>query len=167
MRLIFPRINGPNVLIMNSNSSSNPNLVKIAIFRRERSECVCCSQATFRPEHLKPSFTTMNKFILVTCEYSRYLISSLLVLTKSIQIFLTFTGVARVNSAVNLTPFFYDEKHRQSWRRIKLKTSVDKSYMDTQFRFGYFRQLAPWERGWSLGFAEAGKLQFFVISIFK
>ena len=32
---------------------------------------------TFRPEQLSPSFTTMNKFILVTCEYSRYLISSL------------------------------------------------------------------------------------------
>ena len=30
---------------------------------------------TFRPEHLSPSFTTINKFILVTCEYSRYLIS--------------------------------------------------------------------------------------------
>ena len=39
---------------------------------------------TFRPEHLSPSFTTMNKFILVTCEYSRYLISSLLVLTRSV-----------------------------------------------------------------------------------
>ena len=34
---------------------------------------------TFRPEHLSPSFrTTINKFILVTCEYSRYLISSFL-----------------------------------------------------------------------------------------
>ena len=30
---------------------------------------------TFRPEHLSPSFTTMNKFILVTWEHSRYLIS--------------------------------------------------------------------------------------------
>ena len=33
----------------------------------------------FRPEHLSRSFTTMNKFILVTCQYSRYLISSLFV----------------------------------------------------------------------------------------
>ena len=63
---------------------------------------------TFRPEHLSPSFTTMNKFILVTCEYSRYLISSLLVLTRSIQIFPTFTLAARVSSAVNPTPFVYD-----------------------------------------------------------
>ena len=39
---------------------------------------------TFRPEHLSPSFTTMNKFILVTCEYSPYLISSLHVLNRSI-----------------------------------------------------------------------------------
>ena len=46
---------------------------------------------TFRPEQLSPSFTTMNKFILVTWEHSRYLISSLLVLTRSIQIFPTFT----------------------------------------------------------------------------
>ena len=63
---------------------------------------------TFRPEHLSPSFTTTNKFILVTCEYSRYLISSLLVLTRSIQIFPTFTLAARVSSAVNPTPFVYD-----------------------------------------------------------
>ena len=62
---------------------------------------------TFRPEHLSPSFTTMNKFILVTCEYSRYLISSLLVLTRSIQIFLTFTVATRVSSAVNPTPFVH------------------------------------------------------------
>ena len=41
---------------------------------------------TFRPEHLSPSFTTMNKFILVTCQYSSYLISSLhFVLTRSIH----------------------------------------------------------------------------------
>ena len=39
---------------------------------------------TSRLEQLSPSFTTMNKFFLVTCEYSRYLISSLLVLTRSI-----------------------------------------------------------------------------------
>ena len=39
---------------------------------------------TFRPEQLSPSFTTMNKFILVTCEYSRYQISSLHVLNRSI-----------------------------------------------------------------------------------
>ena len=38
------------------------------------------SKLTFRPEHLSPSFTTMNKFILVICEYSSYLISSLHVL---------------------------------------------------------------------------------------
>ena len=39
---------------------------------------------TFRPEQLSSSFTTMNKFVLVTCESdSRYLISSLLVLTRS------------------------------------------------------------------------------------
>ena len=63
---------------------------------------------TFRPEHLSPSFTTMNKFILVTCEYSRYLISSLLVLTRSIQIFPTFTVATRVSSAVNPTPFVHD-----------------------------------------------------------
>ena len=63
---------------------------------------------TFRPEHLSPSFTTRNKFILVTCEYSRYLISSLLVLTRSIQIFPTFTVATRVSSAVNPTPFVYD-----------------------------------------------------------
>ena len=31
---------------------------------------------TFRPEHVSRSFTTINKFILVTCEYSCYLISS-------------------------------------------------------------------------------------------
>ena len=37
-----------------------------------------------RPEQLSPSFITMNKFFLLTCEYSRYLISSLLVLTRSI-----------------------------------------------------------------------------------
>ena len=50
---------------------------------------------TFRPEHLSPSFSTINKFILVTCEYSSYL-SSLLVLTRSIQTFPTFTVAARV-----------------------------------------------------------------------
>ena len=38
---------------------------------------------TSRPEQLSPSFTTMNKFFLRTCEYS-YLISSFLVLTRSI-----------------------------------------------------------------------------------
>ena len=62
----------------------------------------------FRSEHLSPSFTTMNKFILVTSEYSRYLISSLLVLTRSIQIFPTFTVATRVSSAVNPTPFVQD-----------------------------------------------------------
>ena len=57
---------------------------------------------TFRPEHLSPSFTTMNKIILVTCEYSRYLISSRhVVFSHLIQIFSTFTGVARVSSVVN------------------------------------------------------------------
>ena len=57
---------------------------------------------TFRPKHLSPSFTTMNKFIPVTCESdSRYLISSLLILTWSIQIFPTFTVATRVSSAVN------------------------------------------------------------------
>ena len=63
---------------------------------------------TFRFEHLSTTFTTMNKFILVTCEYSRYLISSLLVLTRSIQIFPTFTIASRVSSAVNPTPFVHD-----------------------------------------------------------
>ena len=58
-------------------------------------------KSMFRPEHLSPSFTTMNKFILLTCQYSRYLSSLHVVLTKSIQIFPTFTGVARVSSAVN------------------------------------------------------------------
>ena len=63
---------------------------------------------TFRPEHLSPSFTTMNKFILVTCEYSLYLISSLLVLTRSIQISPTFTVATRVSSAVSPTPLVHD-----------------------------------------------------------
>ena len=63
---------------------------------------------TFRPEHLSPSFTTMNKFILVTCEYSRYPISSLLVFTWSIQIFSTFTVASRVSSAVSPIPFGHD-----------------------------------------------------------
>jgi len=63
---------------------------------------------TFRPEDLSRSFITMNKFILVTCEYSRYLISSLLVLTRSIQIFPIFTLATRVSSAVNPTPFVHD-----------------------------------------------------------
>ena len=63
---------------------------------------------TFRPEHLSPSFTTMNKFILVTCEYSRYLISSFLVFTWSIQIFPTFTVATRVSSAVSPIPFVHD-----------------------------------------------------------
>ena len=63
---------------------------------------------TFRPEHLSPSFTTINKFILVTCQYTRYPISSLLVLTRSIQIFPTFTVATRVSSAVSPTPFVYD-----------------------------------------------------------
>ena len=57
---------------------------------------------TFRPEDLSPSFTTMNKFSLVTCESdSRYLISSLLVL---------FTVPARASSAVNPTPFVHDNE---------------------------------------------------------
>ena len=60
----------------------------------------------FRSEHL--SFTTMNKFILVTSEYSPYPISSLLVLTRYIQIFPTFTVATRVSSAVNPTPFVHD-----------------------------------------------------------
>ena len=62
---------------------------------------------TFRPEQLSPSFATMNKFILVTWEHSRYLISSLLVLTRSIQIFPTFAVATRASSAVNRTPFVY------------------------------------------------------------
>ena len=42
---------------------------------------------TFRPEHLSTSFTTMNKFVLVTCESdSRYLISPLLGLSKYFQL---------------------------------------------------------------------------------
>ena len=42
---------------------------------------------TFRPEHLSTSFTTMNKFVLVTCESdSHYLISPLLGLSKYFQL---------------------------------------------------------------------------------
>ena len=63
---------------------------------------------TSRPEHLSTSFTTKNKFILVTWEHSRYPISSLLVFIWSIQIFPTFTVATRVSSAVSPIPFVHD-----------------------------------------------------------
>ena len=81
-----------NELELDSNSNTN-SMFRDSSLRLEMN----WFRIDFRPEHLSPSFSTMNKFSLVTCEYSRYLSSLHVVLLYPNSP--TFTGVVRVSSA--------------------------------------------------------------------
>ena len=120
-------------------------------------EAAACSEwVTFlRPDHLNPSFTsTMNKFSLVTWEGVKEAVISLsslhVVLTKSIQIFSIFTGQklhVQLGLQLGLQSILNSLRPQLKAQTITIankmkKNYVDKSYVNTQFRFGYFHRLA-------------------------
>ena len=128
---------------MNSNSKSisNPNsMFRDSSLRLEMN----LFRIDFRPEHLSPSFSTKNKFSLVTCRpVNTAVISPRSTSSYSIQIVQPLPELHElVLHAVNPTLFVNDKKHTvMKTNKIKRILWIKVAWL----RFGYFRHLALWK----------------------
>ena len=124
----------------NSNSNSNPNsMFRDSSLRLEMN----WFRIDFRPEHLSPSFSTKNKFSLVTWPVNTAVISPRSTSSYSIQIVQPLPELHElVLHAVNPTLFVNDKKHTvMITNKIKRILWIKVAWL----RFGYFRHLALWK----------------------